>query len=58
METAASLLRGWLSGHPEILLAGMHVVSMTSASICLVAALLTGWRLIGARRAKVQEEKN
>jgi hypothetical protein len=39
----------WLLGlfphRPDIFLAGMHVVFIGSASICLVSALLTGWRL-------------
>ncbi|MRN53225.1 MFS transporter [Paenibacillus monticola] len=39
-------------GHPEIFLSGMHVVFMTSAGICLVSALLTGWRMITIRKAK------
>lgn len=56
-KEAGYRVTGLVSGHPEIFLAGMHVVFMTSASICLVAALLTGWRLIGARRARTQQEK-
>ncbi|WP_438490944.1 MFS transporter [Paenibacillus sp. IHBB 3054] len=39
-------------GRPDIFLSGMHVVFMTSSAICLVSALLTGWRLITARRDK------
>lgn len=39
-------------GRPDIFLSGMHVVFMTSSAICLVSALLTGWRLIMARRDK------
>ncbi|ULO10315.1 MFS transporter [Paenibacillus sp. 19GGS1-52] len=39
-------------GHPDIFLSGMHVVFMTSAGICLVSALLTGWRMITIRKAK------
>ncbi|MFF2908252.1 MFS transporter [Paenibacillus sp. NPDC057934] len=48
---------GLIPGRPDIFLEGMHVVFMTSASICFVAAVLTGWRLIGARRLKMQAEK-
>ena len=36
---------------PELFLSGMHVVFVTSASICLAAGLLTGGRLWWARRA-------
>lgn len=39
-------------GHPDIFLSGMHVVFMTSAGICLMSALLTGWRMITIRKAK------
>jgi EmrB/QacA subfamily drug resistance transporter len=39
-------------GRPDIFLSGMHVVFMTSSAICLVSALLTGWRLITVRRDK------
>lgn len=56
-KEAGYRVTGLVPGHPEIFLAGMHVVFMTSASICLVAALLTGWRLIGARRVRTQQEK-
>lgn len=46
-----------IPGQPDIFLEGMHVVFMTSATICLAAALLTGWRLLYARRVKVHLEK-
>ncbi|UQZ32317.1 MFS transporter [Paenibacillus sp. PK3_47] len=39
-------------GRPDIFLAGMHVVFMTSSAICLVSALLTGWRLIHSRKVR------
>jgi EmrB/QacA subfamily drug resistance transporter len=45
---------GLVPGRPELFISGMHVVFMTSASICFVAALLTGWRMISARSARVQ----
>ncbi|WP_313640192.1 MFS transporter [Paenibacillus sp.] len=45
---------GLVPGQPELFISGMHVVFMTSASICFVAALLTGWRMVSARSARVQ----
>ncbi|WP_339287366.1 MFS transporter [Paenibacillus sp. FSL E2-0201] len=45
---------GLVPGRPELFISGMHVVFMTSASICFVAALLTGWRMISARSARMQ----
>ncbi|MEK3769113.1 MFS transporter [Paenibacillus sp. FSL R5-0887] len=48
---------GLVPGRPELFIEGMHVVFVTSASICLVAALLTGWRLVSARSAKVQSSE-
>ncbi|MEK3870399.1 MULTISPECIES: MFS transporter [unclassified Paenibacillus] len=42
---------GLVPGRPDLFLSGMHVVFMTSATICLVAAVLTGWRLWSAKRA-------
>lgn len=45
---------GLVPGRPELFISGMHVVFMTSASICFVAALLTGWRMMSARSARVQ----
>ncbi|MCL6602260.1 MAG: MFS transporter [Paenibacillus sp.] len=46
---------GLIPDRPELFLEGMHVVFVTSATICLVAALLTGWRLVAARRTKKVE---
>ena len=40
---------GLIPGRPDIFLAGMHIVFVVSASICLIAALLTGWRLLKYR---------
>ncbi|WP_342479405.1 MFS transporter [Paenibacillus sp. FSL F4-0097] len=48
---------GLVPGRPELFIEGMHVVFVTSASICLVAALLTGWRLVSARSARVQSSE-
>lgn len=48
---------GLVPGLPELFIEGMHVVFVTSASICLVAALLTGWRLVSARSARVQSSE-
>jgi EmrB/QacA subfamily drug resistance transporter len=45
---------GLVPGQPELFISGMHVVFMTSASICFVAALLTGWRMVRARNVRVQ----
>ncbi|WP_339319958.1 MFS transporter [Paenibacillus sp. FSL R10-2734] len=45
---------GLVPGRPELFISGMHVVFMTSASICFVAALLTGWRMLSARSARMQ----
>ncbi|WP_379129487.1 MFS transporter [Paenibacillus sp. sgz500958] len=52
---AGHRVTGLIPGRPEIFLAGMHVVFVTSASICLAAAVLTGWRLFSARKAKQLE---
>ncbi|AIQ53547.1 MFS transporter [Paenibacillus sp. FSL R7-0331] len=43
---------GLVEGRPDIFLSGMHVVFMTSSAICLVSALLTGWRMVSIRRSK------
>lgn len=43
---------GLIPGRPDIFLAGMHVVFMTSSAICLVSAILTGWRMISIKRDK------
>ncbi|WP_435405841.1 MFS transporter [Paenibacillus riograndensis] len=41
-----------IPGRPDVFLSGMHVVFMTSSAICLVSALLTGWRLLSIKKAK------
>ncbi|WP_425270602.1 MFS transporter [Paenibacillus helianthi] len=43
---------GLIPDRPDIFLSGMHVVFMTSSAICLVSALLTGWRMITIKKAK------
>lgn len=43
---------GLVAGRPDIFLSGMHVVFMTSWAICLVSALLTGWRMVTIRKSK------
>ncbi|WP_039835731.1 MFS transporter, partial [Paenibacillus sonchi] len=41
-----------IPGRPDVFLSGMHVVFMTSSAICLVSALLTGWRLFSIKKTK------
>ncbi|WP_310829225.1 MFS transporter [Paenibacillus pedocola] len=52
---AGHRVTGLVPGRPDIFLSGMHVVFMTSSVICLVSALLTGWRLITIRKSKRAE---
>ncbi|WP_438433011.1 MFS transporter [Gorillibacterium sp. sgz500922] len=40
---------------PDIFLSGMHVVFIVSSSICLVAAIITGWRMLEARKRGYEE---
>lgn len=40
---------GLIPNRPDIFLEGMHVVFICSATICLISALLTGWRLFKSR---------
>ncbi|MED1203042.1 DHA2 family efflux MFS transporter permease subunit [Heyndrickxia acidicola] len=44
-QKAGHRVTSMIPHRPDIFLAGMHVVFIGSASICLVSALLTGWRL-------------
>ncbi|WP_141604209.1 MFS transporter [Terrilactibacillus laevilacticus] len=37
---------------PDIFLDGMHIVFLSSASVCLLGALLTGWRLYHSKRSR------
>ncbi|MGG6313357.1 MFS transporter [Paenibacillus macerans] len=53
---AGRRVTGLVPDRPDLFLSGMHVVFMTSASICLVAAALTGWRLWSAKRALRREQ--
>lgn len=53
---AGRRVTGLVPDRPDLFLSGMHVVFMTSASICLVAAILTGWRFWSARRALRREQ--
>lgn len=46
---------GLISGRPDIFIYGMHIVFIGSASICFICALLTGWRLIRAKRAAIEQ---
>lgn len=48
---AGERVTGLIPGRPDIFLSGMHVVFLSSASICLIAAVLTGWRLWTSRRS-------
>lgn len=47
---AGQRVTGLIPDRPDIFLAGMHVVFTVSASICVVGALLTGWRLFTRKR--------
>lgn len=51
-SSAGYRVTGLVAGRPDIFLAGMHVVFMTSSAICLVSAVLTGWRMITIRKSK------
>lgn len=46
---AGHRVTGLVPDQPELFISGMHIVFVTSATICCVAALLTGWRMIKAR---------
>lgn len=43
---------GLVPGRPDVFLTGMHTVFVTSACICLAAALLTGWRMYQSQAVK------
>lgn len=47
---AGQRVTGLIPGQPDIFLSGMHVVFTVSAIICLVAAILTGWRMLRSRQ--------
>lgn len=42
---AGRRVTAYLPAHPEIFIAGMRVAFMVSLAICLVATVITGWRL-------------
>jgi len=42
---AGHKVTAYLPAHPEIFISGMHVAFMVSLAICLVASVITGWRL-------------
>jgi len=48
---AGHKVTAYLPAHPEIFISGMHVAFMVSLAICLVASVITGWRLF-SRRAR------
>ncbi|UQZ86905.1 Multidrug resistance protein stp [Paenibacillus konkukensis] len=52
---AGHRVTGLIPGRPDIFLSGMHTVFIVSSCICLVAALLTGWRMYHAYSAKYAE---
>jgi len=49
---AGHRVTGLIPGRPDIFLSGMHTVFIVSSGICIVAALLTGWRMYRAFAAK------
>lgn len=48
---AGHKVTAYLPAHPEVFISGMHVAFMVSLAICLVASVITGWRLF-SRRAR------
>jgi len=48
---AGHKVTAYLPAHPEVFISGMHVAFMVSLVICLVASVITGWRLF-SRRAR------
>lgn len=46
---AGTRVTGVLPDKPELFIDGMHIVFIVSAGICLVSAMLTGWRLAKAK---------
>jgi len=45
----------YLPSHPQIFIAGMRVAFMVSLAICLVATVITGWRMFTHRSGKLAE---
>jgi len=50
-RTANRAVTSYLPTHPEIFISGMHVAFLVSFGICLVATLITGYRLWRHQRA-------
>lgn len=48
---AGHKVTAYLPAHPEVFISGMHVAFVVSLAICLVASVITGWRLF-SRRAR------
>ncbi|MFD1548827.1 MFS transporter [Levilactobacillus fuyuanensis] len=46
---AGHKVTAYLPAHPEIFISGMHVAFMASLAVCLVASVITGWRLFSRR---------
>lgn len=46
---AGHKVTAYLPAHPEIFIAGMRVAFMVSLAICLVASVITGWRVFQRR---------
>lgn len=45
-RVAKRQVTAYLPAHPGIFITGMHVAFLVSLSICLVATIITGWRLL------------
>ncbi|WCJ47333.1 MFS transporter [Levilactobacillus brevis] len=45
-RAAKRQVTAYLPDHPAIFITGMHVAFLVSLSICLVATIITGWRLL------------
>ncbi|MEO3944484.1 MFS transporter [Gorillibacterium sp. CAU 1737] len=51
MSTQAGYrVTGLIPDRPDIFLAGMHTVFLVSSTICIAAMVLTGWRMLNARK--------
>ncbi|SFB44554.1 drug resistance transporter, EmrB/QacA subfamily [Cohnella sp. OV330] len=55
---AGSRIKDFGSVSSDLFLAGMHVVFLAASAICMVGALLTGWRLWSARRSAREKPLN
>lgn len=45
-RAAKRQVTAYLPARPAIFITGMHVAFLVSLSICLVATIITGWRLL------------